>query len=486
MTNYLITPAMGLVVPTPGLEPGPEYAIDISNDLITIDGHKHSGAPGDGYQLNSNALNINADVSWQNHNITNLRSDRFVSQGGPLTGSADLNALYVVNGNLYFNNSSGVPIEVTVGGGVSPAGFTAYTIQIDNSANWTILSTDPYNVLEVLYTSTGAAIVNLPSSVTLAPGRFYLIKDAAGNAFNHNITINVAGSSGDTIEGQASYLINTNFGSVLLWTDALGSWFDVGNVINLTGPNGLMSVGATSNLNIISGGTFSAKSGSNMLLNTEILYDITFAGTQLGQTLSTSTPHSFNIVAQGTSSGAHPGGNLVLSSGTSGAGNGSAGNIILETGGITQMVISPIGATFFGNGGAASFQVSPWTIPNQGQYNFYGLMEAQVETAPSGSNVSFFTLGIPIPNNTTSFIELSWIRRTAGATINFANKGAVIVQNASGSITVGSLVLAYPSGSPFAATTDIDLAAGTNVLFVSAVADTQIYFWQLVATVHTC
>lgn len=59
-----------------------------------------------------------------------------------------------------------------------------------------------------LVNHTGIFTVNLP--VTPPTGTNLIIKDLSGNASTNNITV----SSSQQIDGSATYLINTNFGSV--------------------------------------------------------------------------------------------------------------------------------------------------------------------------------------------------------------------------------------------------------------------------------
>ena len=57
--------------------------------------------------------------------------------------------------------------------------------------------------------------MTLPENATL--GAQYIIKDVAGGAGTYNITIARTGS--DTIDGQTSQVINSNYASVTLVSD---------------------------------------------------------------------------------------------------------------------------------------------------------------------------------------------------------------------------------------------------------------------------
>lgn len=62
-------------------------------------------------------------------------------------------------------------------------------------------------------TTSGAVTINLTEDGTLPFGVYFIIKDIAGNASANNITINVTTW---LIDGQTSYVINTDYGSVSL------------------------------------------------------------------------------------------------------------------------------------------------------------------------------------------------------------------------------------------------------------------------------
>jgi hypothetical protein len=113
---------MGLVLPTVSVTPGPLYATENNTALTSIDSHDHTS--GKGLQVPTAGLNINADLPFAGFNATALRSTRFNSQSATLATGSDLNCLYVVNGNLYYNNASGVAVQVTAGTGVSVSGAT--------------------------------------------------------------------------------------------------------------------------------------------------------------------------------------------------------------------------------------------------------------------------------------------------------------------------------------------------------------------------
>lgn len=113
------TPYMGLLLPVPGSEPGPTYATDNNTAFTTVDSHNHTS--GQGIQIPSAGLNINADLPFGGFNAITLRSSRFSNQGSPLSGVNDLDCLYSSGNNLYWNNGSGQQVQITAGAALNAA-----------------------------------------------------------------------------------------------------------------------------------------------------------------------------------------------------------------------------------------------------------------------------------------------------------------------------------------------------------------------------
>jgi len=125
------TPNMNLALPVPSVTAGPLYGVMNNAALSLIDSHNHT--QGQGLQVPTAGLNINADLGLNNFNLTTLRSSRFTSQSAALSGSLDLGCVYVAGGDLWYNNSGGAQIQITSGstinvgsvGGISGLGGTA-------------------------------------------------------------------------------------------------------------------------------------------------------------------------------------------------------------------------------------------------------------------------------------------------------------------------------------------------------------------------
>lgn len=110
---------MNLPVPVVGIDPGPDYALNINACLAAIDAHTHSN--GSGVLITPNGLNISSDLPILNNNITLLRSLRLNPQLSALNGALDLGCLYEVGVDLYYNDGSGNQIQITKSGNVTGA-----------------------------------------------------------------------------------------------------------------------------------------------------------------------------------------------------------------------------------------------------------------------------------------------------------------------------------------------------------------------------
>jgi len=216
-----ITTNMALDLPVVSVTLGPEWASKLNTALTSIDSHDHS--TGKGVKITPSGLNINADLTVASNHITNINSARYINNVATLGTGSDIRSTYVVNGDLYYNNAAGTPVQITNGTSVvTPTGGTtnAY-VPTSMAANTTILPADTFSYIEV--DTTTSVQITLPSAAAVADGRFYLIKDVTGDALTNNITIVRDGS--DTINGSgANYVIDREYGYCLLVSDGVSSW----------------------------------------------------------------------------------------------------------------------------------------------------------------------------------------------------------------------------------------------------------------------
>jgi hypothetical protein len=222
--NEFIDTVMGQIVPT-GATPGALYATDITQDLlVNVAQHTHTGADNlDGYQLGADSLDVASDLQLNNNNLGSSRSVEFVSQPTNINGPNDINALYDVNGDLWFNDGFGNQIRITENGLIIPS-------TIASLLNWTtatltgtgspliIPNNSTYNCYSC-YTTSATLPIILPLVATQSAGRFFMFNDAGNNAANNNITISVATGSTDLFNtGLTTFTIDSNGGFIAIYS----------------------------------------------------------------------------------------------------------------------------------------------------------------------------------------------------------------------------------------------------------------------------
>lgn len=218
----MATVFMNLSLPTPTVTLGPEWATELNTAIETIDSHDHTS--GKGQKIPTAGLNINEDLDFLTNRAFNLEIVQFDDQSATLTGATNANAIYTFNGNLYFTNSSGVAVQLTSGGSIvsSPTSSNTYEAQVVNS-NLTIAPGDTFVTL--LVDTSASRQIDLPLASAVATGRIFIIKDTSEQANSNNITIATQGS--DTIEGDSSFIMNSNEGSVMITGNGVSSWYIV-------------------------------------------------------------------------------------------------------------------------------------------------------------------------------------------------------------------------------------------------------------------
>lgn len=112
--SYTLSPNMLLRIPAVGADEGPDYAININYDLLSVlDTHDHT--PGKGTQITPASFDINGNLSFNNHFATNVAGLSLVAQlSTPLTGT-----VYQSGVDLYFVDGVGNNIRMTQSGGVA-------------------------------------------------------------------------------------------------------------------------------------------------------------------------------------------------------------------------------------------------------------------------------------------------------------------------------------------------------------------------------
>lgn len=207
MANTIISPNMNLPVPVVGTDPGPDWATNLNSSLNQIDAHNHTS--GYGVQVPPGGLNINADLTFQSNNATNLRSSRYTAQSTPLStsSSSDIACVYVAGSDLYFNDVAGNQVRITQAGGVVGTPGSIAGLASPASAVYT-----PGNS-----TFTWQSAINTPANMDFA------------SAVLRNLTVN---SKGLTLAPPAA--MGTNFTLTLPSVPASSKILACDNVGNIT------------------------------------------------------------------------------------------------------------------------------------------------------------------------------------------------------------------------------------------------------------
>lgn len=108
---------MNLPIPVVGVDPGPDYALNIDNSLTLLDAHTHD--LGKGVQITPSGLNLNADLTLLVNNLIDVRSVRFSPQSSLFSLAADIGCLYEQGVDLYYRDGVGNNVRITQSGGVA-------------------------------------------------------------------------------------------------------------------------------------------------------------------------------------------------------------------------------------------------------------------------------------------------------------------------------------------------------------------------------
>lgn len=110
------TPNMLLDLADPTVTPGPEWANKINEAFEVVDDHDHTGDKGK--RIPIIGVDVNQDVDMQANELINTTSVQFENLDTPLSGALNTVKTQVVDGNLWFTNAGGVPVQITDGNSI--------------------------------------------------------------------------------------------------------------------------------------------------------------------------------------------------------------------------------------------------------------------------------------------------------------------------------------------------------------------------------
>ena len=167
------------------------------------------------YKTINGELGLNAnsgftfDTSANALTVPGLTSSVGIKLANPVSGAIAGEGSFLaidVGGNIIITSSLG-------GGGTISYSRRAITATATASIEDTLIGVSASAALEI----------RLPSAGDYVDGQYFLIKDEAGNANVHNITIKTTGS--ETIDGRTSIILESPFVSISLYSNGVNKFF---------------------------------------------------------------------------------------------------------------------------------------------------------------------------------------------------------------------------------------------------------------------
>jgi hypothetical protein len=213
---------MNLSLPTPTVTLGPAWATQLNTALGLVDSHDHSD--GKGTRVKTAGLTIDADLSFAGFRATLLKALALDAQGSTLSGLSFAQNVYTYNGDLYWTNSTGTVVQITAGGTLAAVAGATDTIEFE-TVTGDVTLTAANKVIQAVNSTSASIEVTLPAAGTLTGGRLFVIKDVSGNSETYPITVATTGV--DTIDGENSLVIDSNFGATFLYSDGNANWYSI-------------------------------------------------------------------------------------------------------------------------------------------------------------------------------------------------------------------------------------------------------------------
>jgi microcystin-dependent protein len=110
------TPNMLLTLPDVSVTPGPEWAALINALIEIIDDHDHTSNKGKKVPISG--IDVNQDLNMSGKQLLSALSVKFNSLSSALSGALNTNKIQVVNGDVWFTNAGGVPVQITSGNSI--------------------------------------------------------------------------------------------------------------------------------------------------------------------------------------------------------------------------------------------------------------------------------------------------------------------------------------------------------------------------------
>ena len=103
-----------ILKPAVGVTAGPTWATDLNTSIDAVDNHDHS--TNKGVRITPAAINVNADMEFNQNSASELKNLIFDSS---VTAATTSYSLYQASGNIYWRNGSGTAVQITTGSSVN-------------------------------------------------------------------------------------------------------------------------------------------------------------------------------------------------------------------------------------------------------------------------------------------------------------------------------------------------------------------------------
>jgi len=192
-------------LPVVGGTLGPTWASDLNSALTDkVDTHDHTS--GKGKQVPTAGILINGDLTFNgSFKATDVNAVGLYSNGGTFGGTI-VNTVYVVNGNLYYNNNLGQAVKVTDGATINAASIGGFGgdyggVGVNASCNYS-QGNDLYSFYEdpalVDYSDIETSGVIIKNDGFVGSQYYAKIINPTGQTENYNLTLPPAVSGNGT------------------------------------------------------------------------------------------------------------------------------------------------------------------------------------------------------------------------------------------------------------------------------------------------
>ena len=345
MANEFLTPNMSLVVPIVSVAPGPDWASDLNASLTILDQHSHQ--PGSGVQINPTAIDINANLPFNNNNATLLRTSRFFNQTAILSLPTDLGCLYEAVNELYYNDGVGNVVKITNMGSVVGSAGTITGLPSGTASAAYVAGSGTFVFQQA--TST-AANIDAGSLVLRYPGSY---PSPAGNGIVIRVPSSISSLYSFTLPalptlGSNAFIVTSTVGVMsTVVVDGVGLIIS-GGILQLN-PGGITTAdignGQVTGAKIASATITNANIASMTILGSNILNGTIGGGQIANGTILGTNIASATITGSNVASNTIAETNLVIKPSTSPAAIGDVAYNNVSSGTFSTSSTSPVGIT---------------------------------------------------------------------------------------------------------------------------------------------